>query len=260
MSCDTLVGLRQKLSKRNSLLNNRNPLLPYETRISSSPHTSKYHTMSVAFTIAKWLYPLPDCPPKRSKEMKVICLGLPRSGTESLHKALLRLGYNRISHGFEWHIDNMKSSVLYWELATLRSQGRTPDPETLRTKYFDRILADYEATTDVPVAWFAEEVMAAYPEAQVVLNRRRDVKAWKVSFANSVLPLMQSWQYWIWSWFNAETYWGMGLTYWMHGQRLFGNDFEANAERAYVEHYERLEGILQREGRPYLEWSVEEGW
>ncbi|KAI7218411.1 hypothetical protein KC343_g8230, partial [Hortaea werneckii] len=216
--------------------------------------------MSIAFAIAKHLYPLPECPPKRTKELKVIALGLPRSGTESLHKALLELGYLRVSHGFDWHFNNIQSSPLYYELALLRSQNRLPDRETLRTKYFDRILADYEATTDIPTVWFAEELLLAYPDAKVVLNRRQDVTAWKRSFEGSVLPMMRSWSYWFYSWFQAETYWVVALTLWLHGKMLFRNDFEREAERAYVEHYERLEEVLRSEQREFLRWGVEDGW
>lgn len=44
-------------------------------------------------------YPSPDPPPRtREKPMEVLCVGLPRSGTESLQKAMLQLGYNYTYH------------------------------------------------------------------------------------------------------------------------------------------------------------------
>lgn len=49
--------------------------------------------------LATFLYPLPDLPNKPGKELKVICVGLPRSGTESLHYALQTLGYDGVAHG-----------------------------------------------------------------------------------------------------------------------------------------------------------------
>ena len=45
------------------------------------------------------IYPAPNPPPRvREKPMQVLCVGLPRSGTESLQKALLRLGYDYTYH------------------------------------------------------------------------------------------------------------------------------------------------------------------
>ena len=213
-----------------------------------------------AFSLAKFIYSLPPPPERRTRNLEVICLGLPRSATESLHNALRTLGYENVSHGMNWWSTYPERSVLYYELALLRSQGRTPSPEVLRTKYFDRVLGDCDATTDIPPAWFAEELLAAYPDAKVVLNRRRDVKAWKTSFRESVLPFMQSWSHWFAGWFEAEIFWTVALTNELHGQYLFRGDFEANAERAYTDHYGKLERILQDGNRPYLDWSVEEGW
>ncbi|KAK5633494.1 hypothetical protein RRF57_009208 [Xylaria bambusicola] len=53
--------------------------------------------------VLEYVYSLPE-PPKRerTKPMEVICVGLPRTGTESLQNALLRLGYDHTLHG--WNI------------------------------------------------------------------------------------------------------------------------------------------------------------
>lgn len=149
--------------------------------------------------------------------------------------------------------------MLYCELMILKLQNRLPPPDILQRDYFDRVLADKEVTTDVPAAWFAIELVQAYPEALVVLNRRRDVGAWKRNFRASVLPIMQSWKYWLGGWFNAELFLGVWLTDMGHDKFLFRGDFEGNAEKAYTQHYEELEKILQKDGRKYLDWSVEDG-
>lgn len=211
-------------------------------------------------SISKSVYSLPDLPKERTKNLRVLCLGLPRSGTESLQSALKILGFNGVAHGFEWWMNSPNTSMLYCELMHLKLHDKLPDPNILRKEYFDRILGDKEATTDVPAAWFAAELLQAYPDAIVILNRRRDVKAWKASFRASVLPMMQSWKYWLASWFEAELFWGVWLTRLGHQRFLFNGNFEANAEKAYIEHYQSLEAILQAEGRSYLDWSVEDDW
>lgn len=146
-------------------------------------------------------------------------------------------------------------------MAALRQQHQLNlSGEGLRKRYFDKVLARCEAVTDIPAVWFSHELLAAYPDARVILNRRRDVKDWKRSFAETVLPLMQSWEYWWTSVFDAELFWGMAITLHCHGVELFEGDFERNGERRYVEHYEGLERELERQGRKFLRWGVEDGW
>lgn len=50
----------------------------------------------------EYVYSLPEpLPRKRTKPMEVLCVGLPRSGTESLQHALLKLGYDHTLHGWD---------------------------------------------------------------------------------------------------------------------------------------------------------------
>lgn len=211
-------------------------------------------------SILKGIYPLPEPQHKRSRQLRVICLGLARSGTESLKSALETLGFGGVAHGFEWWLHHPNHSILYCELLLLKLQNRIPSPKVLRERYLDRLLGDTDASTDVPTVWFATELLQAYPDAKIILNRRRDIQAWKKSFRASVLPMMQSWQYWIASWFNAELFWGAWLTRLGHQTLLFKGDFEKNAEKAYQDHYKHLELTLKANDRDYLDWSVDDGW
>lgn len=72
--------------------------------------------------------------------------------------------------------------------------------------------------------------------------------------------MMQSWQYWIASWFDAELFWGVWLTRLGHETFLFKGDFEKNVETAYQDHYQHLELVLRANDRDYLDWSVDDGW
>lgn len=48
------------------------------------------------------VYSMAEPPPRRRhKPMEVLCVGLPRSGTESLQHALLTLGYDHTYHGWD---------------------------------------------------------------------------------------------------------------------------------------------------------------
>lgn len=57
--------------------------------------------------LLEYINALPEAPPrKRTKPMEVICVGLPRTGTESLQNALLRLGYDHTCHGWDIILEN----------------------------------------------------------------------------------------------------------------------------------------------------------
>ena len=49
--------------------------------------------------LEQYVYRMPEPPPrKRAKPMEVLCVGLSRSGTESLQQALLKLDYEYTYH------------------------------------------------------------------------------------------------------------------------------------------------------------------
>lgn len=52
--------------------------------------------------LESWVYATTPPPPRqRTKPMQVLCVGLPRSGTESLQTALLTLGFDHTYHGWD---------------------------------------------------------------------------------------------------------------------------------------------------------------
>ena len=54
---------------------------------------------SAFWRFCEWFYAMPEPPPReRTKPMQVLCVGFPRSGTESLQNALLMLGYDHTYH------------------------------------------------------------------------------------------------------------------------------------------------------------------
>jgi len=88
--------------------------------------------------------------------MKVICAGL----TTSLAEALRILGYN--VYDFKEHF-------------TFHRQEWLDSFETDSLPDFKGIYYGVDATTDVPPAFWFEEITAAFPEAKVILKVRRNV-------------------------------------------------------------------------------------
>jgi hypothetical protein len=207
-------------------------------------------------SILKTIYPIPPIPPRhRTRPLDGICLGPARSGTDSLRAALLALGYTNVSHGFIWRFHCVNDSQHLYLLARKIFSGKP-----ITRAELEQAFADFDALTDVPAIWFATDILRTYPEAKVVLNRRRDVHAWKRSFRESVLKKVGSWEYWWTSFFQAQLFWGVGLTNLMWLKYYLRGDFERNAVMAHDLHFEQIEKVLKEQGRGALRWSIEDGW
>ncbi|GLI77737.1 hypothetical protein PoHVEF18_006030 [Penicillium ochrochloron] len=129
----------------------------------------------------------------RTVPMRVLVLGLSRTGTESediylaLRKALVHLGYNGTYHGYAAAVEHPRDCKLW--LRAMRAKYDGEGAPFVREDW-DLLLGDYqlgvEAVCDVPAACFAEELMTAYPNAKVILTNR-DVDAWFESVQKTLI-------------------------------------------------------------------------
>ncbi|KAJ3521965.1 hypothetical protein NM208_g13061 [Fusarium decemcellulare] len=147
----------------------------------------------------------------------------------SLRSALSILEYSDVYHGFVITA-HQREDCAFWVPLMRQKLSGSKLPESID---FDSVLANCEAVTDGPANVFAEELLSFYPDAKVILNRRRDVDACIC-----------------WLWWNFELV--------MKG--YYNGDFDRNGKSVFKEHYEQLEKRLTNDKRPYLEWSVEDGW
>ncbi|KAF2232216.1 hypothetical protein EV356DRAFT_450567 [Viridothelium virens] len=225
-----------------------------------------------------FIYPQPSANRTRDRPMRVLALGFSRTGTESLSKALSQLGYDNVYHGFQ-AVRSAPDAAAWARLALAREAANTttssssPSISPLFTAAtFDRILGHCSAVTDAPCCFFGAELLAAYPSALVILNRRRDIDAWNRSIEANFVPLLTSWWYVARSWFHTKAFWvrrchehvtrpcyameGVGVG---RGEGAVRERMERR-KRRYEEHYAGLERVLKEQERPYLDWTVEEGW
>lgn len=203
------------------------------------------------------IYPLQ--PPSRhrlpSNPMRVLCLGLSRSGTDSLRTALLILGFRDVYHGFTITA-YQREDCAFW--VPLLRRKITDVSTELRNVDFDSVLGACDAVTDGPANAFGPELLQYYPDAQVVLNRRRNTDAWHASMRATCLQVF-SWPMWVLSWFDIGLCW-LWWNFKLVMSGYYGYNFEHNGKRIAEEHYERLERILREQGRQWLDWGVEDGW
>ncbi len=106
--------------------------------------------------------------------LKVIGAGFGRTGTDSMREALTILGFGPCHHMFEVIAHDLQKDR--WR-ALLR--GGAPDWGAL----FD----GYAACVDWPSAAYWRELIAAYPEARVLLTWRTP-ESWWNSFSTTILP------------------------------------------------------------------------
>ena len=194
--------------------------------------------------------------------MKILVLGLPRTGTDSLRTALARLGYSNIWHGFELPATRQSESFTWVPLLEAKSKG---DPDGfLRSFDWDSIVGDCDVLMDMPPAIFWDELLDFYPEAKVVVSRRADMNAWFRSLAEAARVTVQGplgWVLWILGWFDARLFWWFrAVAVWSLQVHLGGGDFAKHGRRRGEEHYENLVAKLKRDDRSYLDWEVKEGW
>ncbi|GBG30554.1 Hypothetical Protein FCC1311_067742 [Hondaea fermentalgiana] len=109
---------------------------------------------------------------ERVEDLQILSGALAKSGSKSIKSALETLGF-RVYHGedcaSEDHViaaralEGQEGALETW-MAKVKAQG-------------------YNATVDVPMAFFFEELMELYPEAKVLLVVRENTTSWAESFA-----------------------------------------------------------------------------
>ncbi|XWW94766.1 hypothetical protein V2A60_002714 [Cordyceps javanica] len=125
---------------------------------------------------------------------------------------------------------------------------------------FDRILGHCQAVLDMPAAFFAKELMAAYPDAKVILTVR-DTESWFASVTKTLRPIHESWLTVLVSALDRVL---LMPSRWMHpmfrtlDRVQFQGDFARNGRRVYEEHNARVRALAPP-GR-LLEYHVREGW
>jgi hypothetical protein len=99
--------------------------------------------------------------------MKVIAAGFSRTGTMSLQVALQKLGY-RTYHMFEALANFENGHMKMWNNYM----------EGKKNMDWQRLFADYDASTDLPACIYWREMLNAFPDSKVVLTVREADKWW----------------------------------------------------------------------------------
>lgn len=179
--------------------------------------------------------------------MKVICAGLSKTGTKSLASALRILGYKiyDFPEHMDFHLDE-------W-IDIFCGDGKSAD--------FASMYADVDGVTDLPAAFWYEEILACFPEAKVILTVRDNDDVWVKSWAKHLhmtrdLGLLSKIAYLVCpkprkllDYYNAED------------TAVYGSvnpDSQFLFKKRYNEHNERVKAVIP--ASKLLVFNVKQGW
>lgn len=204
--------------------------------------------------------------------MDLLCLGLSRTGTQSLREALFRLGYLDVYHQTSLNQNDPVDAEMWLEAYRARFEDTAIDwtDEDWRT-FFDAILGHCMAISDVPCISFWRELMKAYPKARVIVTVRDDAATWYSSVMDTSIKML------------ADLF-GTGIVPWIlrtltpsrpstrYARSLMKHDVTYRAclsdslhsTRDGIERYQRhkdaVQTLAQASNTPTLMFNVKEGW
>ncbi|OIW25318.1 hypothetical protein CONLIGDRAFT_673427 [Coniochaeta ligniaria NRRL 30616] len=190
---------------------------------------------------------------KRTVPMKVLLLGLGRTGTASIRAAMQQLGYVDTYHMMSCSIENPPDALLWMDALRAKYDG-VGKPFT--RKEWDMLLGECQAVCDWPAIAFAKELIEAYPEAKVILTNR-DVDSWHASTMRTVYwrvtdPELRILSNFSWA---ASMYYPMLKKFF---DTFFEGDFPNRGKDVFRRHYQEVRDLVPKER--LLEYKITDGW
>jgi hypothetical protein len=195
-----------------------------------------------------------------SRDLKVLALGLPRTGTLSLAHALRMLGYNKVHHTIDHPEEETWKNLSRAADATFSSLPTyTGSPFTKAD--WDAMYSGYEAVSEC-AALFSPQLIDAYPKAKVVLVIR-DFDKWYKSLDETLLVGLWSPLSYL---FAGIIHPILGLTGIVTVRKLILGFFEAsspdiarqNARRIYDRHHQEIMKRVPKD--MLLVYKMGHGW
>ena len=113
--------------------------------------------------------------------MKVLALGLGRTGTASLRTALKQLGFDDCYHMMSASVENPPDCLMWSDALAAKYDGQGK----FGREQWDQLFGHCQAICDWPCVAFAKELIEAYPEAKVLVTTR-DIDSWHASTMKTV--------------------------------------------------------------------------
>ncbi|KAJ5407128.1 hypothetical protein N7465_008412 [Penicillium sp. CMV-2018d] len=189
---------------------------------------------------------------RRTVPMKVLALGVGRTGTASLRKAFERLGYGKCYHMMCASVENPPDCLMWHDALNAKYNGIGE----FGRKEWDQLLGDCQAVCDWPACAFAKELIEAYPNAKVILTTR-DVDPWHASVMKTVFWRVSDPEHK----FVSNFSWAAGMYYPMLNkffETFFRGDFPGKGKQVYEDHVAEVRSLVPPER--LLEYNINDGW
>ncbi|KAF2210676.1 hypothetical protein CERZMDRAFT_85984 [Cercospora zeae-maydis SCOH1-5] len=118
--------------------------------------------------------------------LKILCLGLSRTGTASLRQALIDLGYSDVYHYAAIVNENPRDAEMWNDALDAKFDPTNTHKKPFTREDWDQLLGHCMATTDTPTVIFYRELLEAYPDAKVILTVRDSPEVWAKSYQNTI--------------------------------------------------------------------------
>jgi hypothetical protein len=171
--------------------------------------------------------------------------GVAKMGLAAFGDALRLLGYDRIYHMRE--VNKNEGHAQFWT-AALSAKIDVPHKPSNDVALV-RVLEGYQGLCDIPAAILAEELMAAYPSAKLILTTR-PMEAWMASMRATIVHYF--------SMPNLPPGPMNGLRKAM--MAFWGDDFERGGRAFYTSHNAEVRRLAASQGRELLDYDISEGW
>ncbi|GKT40614.1 uncharacterized protein ColSpa_00795 [Colletotrichum spaethianum] len=180
-------------------------------------------------------------------EMKILVLGLPRTGTQSLADALAHLSISPVYHMREV---SKNAHQDLWISAIADNLPPASPPAPWSRSQWDALLSGFSAVSDFPPSLFPTALAEAYPES-LIIHTTRPLESWEASMRDTLI--------------HAHLHRDPGRKSPMEGlanayhAACWDDDFEKSG-RAYFERHHEEVRALKKGGRRFLEYHPGDGW
>lgn len=129
-----------------------------------------------------------------------------------------------------------------------------------RQKLLRQIFDGYKASSDWPGHQFADDLMDMYPNAKIILNKRRTPEEWEKSVRNTLAFFITK-RYFALTclipicYHHHKTY----LNYATLAKERYGVD-DIFSKECYIRHNEWVRKQAAARGKEVLEWEPDDGW
>ena len=142
-----------------------------------------------------------------------------------------------------------------WREAAHRK--RHPELPPLRLDEWDALLGNCQAVCDLPSIAFAPELIAAYPDALVILNIR-PFAPWYTSCMSTIVRVQTSTIIRALAWTDPAVFGKLKPMLNEVWALMWDDDFATSAKRVHEEHHARVRELVPKER--LLEFRPEMGW